>query len=203
MNSLKRYLCKKVQGPIESVNWELLDSVSLSNVIDGERARLQTNVKLCWSDEAIMVHFDCEDDHVVATMTDRDDPLFHEDVVEIFLDDAGQGLLYREFVISPNNVVYDALIVNDGEGQINAGVQWNADGLLTSVHKREDGSWRCELSIPLMNFDAAPAPGSEWRFNLYRIDDDKEGNRHFWAWSPTGAIEFHLSKHFGTLVFAD
>jgi hypothetical protein len=198
-----RYNCKKVEGTIESVQWTELEAVSLVQVVDGEQARLRTTVKACWSQEAIMVRFDCEDDHVVATMTERDAPLYQEDVVEIFLDDTTQGQLYREFVVSPNNVVYDALIGNDGEGNIDVNKQWDADGLRTTVVSGDDGAWACELYIPLSNFDYMPAVGAEWRCNMYRIDDDKQGNRHFWAWSPTGAIHFHLSKHFGTFVFVE
>ncbi|GGG61712.1 carbohydrate-binding family 9-like protein [Paenibacillus radicis (ex Gao et al. 2016)] len=198
-----RYVCRKVEGPIESVKWDGLEAVSLVQVVSGEAARLQTSVKVCWSEDALMVRFDCEDDHRVATMTERDAPLYQEDVVEIFLDAAGKGRQYREFVISPRNIVYDASIGNDGEGNIDINVGWNAEGLQTSVIEGESGAWACELYIPFINFDAVPVVGTEWRSNMYRIDDDKQGNRHFWSWSPIGSVHFHLPKHFGTLVFAE
>lgn len=200
-----RYICEyRDSADVDYIDWTSIEAIELRDVVKGAQPRLATTVKACWSRESLRIQFQCEDDHLVATMDQRDDPLYDEDVIEVFLDEYDTGKSYREFVISPRNVVYDAFIENDLFGSFQANVAWNAEGLLTKITAAGDGSlsWTCELSIPFSNFNQPPTTGTEWRWNLYRIDDDKQGERHYWAWSPTGAINYHVPQRFGTLVFA-
>lgn len=200
-----RYICEyRDSAGLDDMDWTQIEAVELRDVVKGEGPRLVTLVKACWTTESLRIQFQCEDDHHVATMDQRDDPLYDEDVVEVFLDESGTGKSYLEFEISPRNVVFDAFIENDLLGSYQANVAWNAEGLQTTIAHVDDGSlsWTCELSIPFSNFNQPPIMGTEWRWNLYRIDDDKQGERHYWAWSPTGAINYHVPQRFGTLVFA-
>ncbi|UKS24259.1 carbohydrate-binding family 9-like protein [Paenibacillus sp. HWE-109] len=198
-----RYECNYVEvlndGPID---WAQMPANLLCEVVTGAAPRLETFFRACWSEEAIHIRFECEDDHIVATMEQRDDPIYLEDVVEVFIDTVGTGKVYYEFEVSPRNVLFDAIIHNDLEGGKEIDISWDAPDWRTDVTQRADG-WRVyDLMIPFADLDhAAPRPGAEWRWNLYRIDDDKEGNRHYWAWSPTQAVNFHVPQSFGTLVF--
>ncbi|OPH48861.1 hypothetical protein BC351_38090 [Paenibacillus ferrarius] len=191
-------------GFIEVLNipWEKIQAHSLSEVVTGQKPRLATQFRACWTKEALHVRFECEDDHVVATMERRDDPLYLEDVVEVFIDTVGTGSVYYEFEVSPRNVVFDALIHNDLVGDKEVDVSWDALGFHTEVWLREDG-WRIyDLRFPFADLgQPTPNPGAEWGWNLYRIDDDVEGQRHYAAWSPTGEVNFHIPQRFGTLTF--
>ena len=194
-----KWIGSKVNGA-DSIPWEMMEPMVLSGVVNEEEPRLQTIAKACWTDEALYIHFDCEDDHVVATMNDRDDPIYNEDVVEVFIDEEGKGLKYIELEVSPKNVIVDALITNDGTGKIVVNKEWNAEGLLTDVQLQ--GSTRIyDIILPFVNVDKSPEPGTKWRWNVYRIDKDPSGTSHYWAWAPTGAVDFHLTHNYGIIHF--
>ena len=54
-----------------------------------------------------------------------------------------------------------------------------------------------------MGLAGAPAPGTVWRVNFYRIERGDE--TEFTAWSPTyrDPADFHVPDCFGELVFVD
>ncbi|MDQ0890177.1 hypothetical protein QFZ81_005265 [Paenibacillus sp. V4I9] len=208
MTDRMRYECRYVDAENGILKWEDIEVEDpyLRDVVTGEKPRLKTRFRACWTADALHIRFECEDDHVVATMERRDDPIYLEDVVEVFIDKSGTGAVYYEFEVSPRNVVFDALIhYNGGDKEVD--VAWDAKGIYTQVSEGADG-WRTyDLRIPFADLDwergqnFTPHHGAEWRWNLYRIDDDVEGNRHYWAWSPTGKVDFHMPHRFGTLVF--
>ncbi|WP_307548539.1 carbohydrate-binding family 9-like protein [Paenibacillus sp. V4I5] len=231
-----RYECRYIDAENGIRKWEDIEVEApyLREVVTGEKPRLKTRFRACWTTDALHIRFECEDDHVVATMERRDDPIYLEDVVEVFIDKSGTGAVYYEFEVSPRNVVFDALIhYNGGDKEID--VAWDAKGMHTEVLDGADGWKTYDLRIPFADLDRdrergqergqeqeleqeqelkhereqeqehggnrTPQHGAEWRWNLYRIDDDIEGNRHYWAWSPTGKVDFHMPHRFGTLVF--
>ncbi|NOV01205.1 carbohydrate-binding family 9-like protein [Paenibacillus planticolens] len=224
-----RYECRFINAAEGHLPWEEMAAGTLVEVVTGGKPRLETRFRACWTEDVLHVRFECEDDHVVATMERRDDPIYEEDVVEVFLDPIGTGRIYYEFELSPKGVEFDALIRNSLDGNKEVDVAWDAKGLTTSVADGEAGWKHYELRIPFADLLAeggeerelgrerelelgrmqelerermrVPRHGAEWGWNLYRIDDDMAGNRHYWAWSPTGKVNFHIPQRFGTLVF--
>ncbi|MFC5652237.1 carbohydrate-binding family 9-like protein [Paenibacillus solisilvae] len=196
-----QYTCRYVNEVRLGIPWKQMDEVSLRDVTSGKTPRLATRVRACWTKDSLYIRFECEDDHVVATMECHDDPLYLEDVVEVFIDEAGTGQIYYEIEVSPRNVVFDALIDRDAGGGITADMDWHAEGLQTKVCVEPDGARVYELRLPLRIFKQLPVNGTSWRWNLFRIDDDAAGERHYSAWCPTGAVNFHVPERFGTLVF--
>jgi len=181
--------------------WERLPFETLVDVATGGGVRQRTLLQSCWDSEALYVRFACEDDHVVANYCNRDEPLYDEDVVEVFLDEEGLGRHYIELEISPRNVVFDALIVNHGR-TIDVDKDWNADGLETSVDVR--GGFRVYvIKLPFIHFNRKPEIGTRWRANFCRIDESREGTREFQSWSPLGEIDYHIASRFGTLLFGE
>ena len=59
--------------------------------------------------------FRAEDPDIWGTYTNRDDPLWDEEVVEVFLDDDCDEWSFLEFEVSPNNVVVDLACFRRGE----------------------------------------------------------------------------------------
>lgn len=199
-NDSPTYNCAFVREEKGLIPWHVIEPILLKEVVTGQRPSLNTSVKACWTDGDIWIRFECEDDHIVSNMSNHDDPLYLEDVVELFIDEDGHRTIYYEIELSPRNVVFDAIIHNDHKGLINVDTSWHVKNLVTKVDRMERLSIY-ELRIPLTNFKRLPVLGTQWLWNAYRIDDDKEGNRHYSAWSPTGEINFHLPDFFGTLVF--
>jgi hypothetical protein len=182
----------------ESV-WESLASAELVDVNTGGPVQEATRVQACWDDTAFYVRFECKDEYAVSDFVNHDDPIYEQDVVEVFIDEAGDGSHYIELELSPFNVLFDAKIDNDGTQYV-VHTDWHAEGIVT--HVELDGELRIyELRIPLGNFRNKPDTGTTWRINFYRIDEDRGGVRHYQAWSPTGNGDYHTPSRFGTLVF--
>ncbi len=163
----------------------------------------------------LYVAFSCRDTDIWGTYTQRDEPLFDEEVVEIFLCPSGNLAHYFEFEVSPRNTVFDANVFNP-EGDRRTMLvdrEWNAAGLRTAVRvagtlgQRDDHDlgWIAELAIPFadLGLPGPPAPNEQWRINLYRIERGEV--EEFSAWSPTlkSPPDFHVPSRFGTLVFVD
>lgn len=187
-----------------SVDWNRYEAVALSNTVTGLAAKEATEVRACWSAECFYVQFVCQDSYIVSEYRHRDDPLYEQDVVELFMDEAGEGLEYIELELSPNNVVFDARIRNDGQKSItDSDVEWDLTGLLTTVENDGKGNLVYEIRIPAQNFQNPPQAGRSWNVNFYRIDEDAQGNREYQAWSPTGEVNYHIPSRFGRLEFVD
>jgi Domain of unknown function (DUF1083). len=194
------YRCVYI-GNAEWITWSEIEAIPLSDTVTGDEPRLSTSVRAVWTDRELRIRFEYEDDHVVATMTRRDDPIYEEDVVEVFIDETGEGNPYLEFEVSPNNVVFDAVVTLGEDGTVHPDTSWDARGMETAAGELAPGLRYAELRIPFENFRRPPADGTVWRWNCYRIDDDKQGNRHYSAWSPTGKASFHVPEKFGALRF--
>ena len=179
-----------------------LPPVALSDALTGERPRLATSVRVGWRSGALLVRFDGRDAGVVATLARRDDPLWKEDVFEVFLSPQEQPTLYYEFEVNPLGALFDARVHSpDGRRDtMSAEVAWNCPGLGARVRVRPD-RWSALLTIPLESMD----PGGRtllWRANFYRID---RGQRdEYSAWRPTlrSPPDFHVPARFGSLRLA-
>lgn len=175
-----------------------LPPLSLRRVEDGAPPRLSTAVRVGLRDGHLLVRFDGRDRGVVATLTRRDDPLWKEDVFEVFVSPEESATVYYEFEVNPLGALFDAR-VESPEGRretMRADVSWNCPGLSAHVERRPR-RWSALLRIPLVPM--APDPPSVWRANFYRIDRGSPDEHS--AWSPTGADppDFHRPDRFGFL----
>ena len=178
-----------------------LDPLALTNSADGRPPRLATAVRVGAREGALLVRFDGRDRGVVATLTGRDDPLWKEDVYEVFLSPGDTPAVYYEFEVNPLGALFDAR-VESPEGRresMKVDVSWNCPGYSARVRRRE-GAWSAVLRIPL----APMADGVKaWRANFYRID--RGDPDEYSAWSPTLADppDFHRPERFGWLNLPD
>jgi cellulose/xylan binding protein with CBM9 domain len=170
----------------------------LTDARDGAAPRLPTAVRTGVRDGALLIRFDGRDRGVVATLTQRDAPLWKEDVFEVFLSPRDPPLVYYEFEVNPLGALFDARVESpDGRrATMRVDVSWNCPGFSARVRRREN-RWSALLAIPL-----APMGGDDvvlWRANFYRIDRGEIDE--YTAWSPTGADppDFHVPARFGYL----
>jgi Carbohydrate-binding family 9 len=175
-----------------------LAPLSLGRAADGARPRLRTVARLAVRGGDLLVRFDGRDRGVLATLTRRDDPLWKEDVFEVFLSPEASPTVYYEFEVNPLGALFDAR-VESPEGRretMRLDVTWNCPGLSARVERRP-GRWSALLRIPLLPL--SPEPVELWRANFYRID--RGPPEEYSAWSPTGADppDFHRPRYFGWL----
>lgn len=184
----------------------------------GAPARQPTTARLAWDDLALYVRFDCTDRDAWSTFTRRDDPLYREEAVELFLaaaPGAAAPTVYYEFNVSPAGVLFDARIDNphgDRRGLVTEPA-WDAPGLRWAAGRTGNSDdWWAALALPWAALaPATPAPQTaplprRWRANLYRIDRPRDGSPpEFSAWSPTFVAppDFHRPARFGVLELGE
>lgn len=161
----------------------------------------------------LWVRFDADDDGPWHTLTERDAPLWQEEVVEIFIDPDGDGRNYAELEISPAGVVTD-LAIERGWPDLRSDIRWDLEGLVTQVSPVDGGVWTAIAHIPWDALAALPAttvatppaPGDRWRFNVFRIKrpggpERPEDGLVLAAWSPVPGPSFHVPERFGWMEF--
>jgi hypothetical protein len=188
-------------------------------VIEWGPERYRTRFQACWDPGALHVRFDAVDDAPWHTMTRRDEHIWEEEVVEIFLDATGTGVDYAELEINPVNVVCD-LRVAHAWPNVKSLTEWDWTGMTSAVvplldaHGTTEG-WTALARLPwdgLRSLSAAtaalvpPAAGQAWRFNVFRIKrpggpaKPAEG-AVFAAWSVPDGPSFHVPAVFRPFRF--
>ncbi len=183
--------------------WDGLPEMELVRTETGEAPALRTHVRAFYDPRAaaLCLRFLCEDDAVCSDYTQRDDPIYNQDVLEVFLCDAGDLHRYKEFEVSPRNVQFDADIRYRGPHDTTIGLGWDLAGWQTHTRFEPDARRLCSVwRMPLSGMDHTPQPGERWRMNVYRIDHSARG-MELSAWSPTGEPNFHVPERFGWVVF--
>lgn len=192
----------------EQWDWKHLDPVGPFFLWNGSHfVRQSTFLRLCASAECLFVRFDCEDRHIWGTYTQRDDPLYDQEVVEVFLAEGEQiPVDYFEFEVSPLGVLFDARVHNPAsrhhpEFKVDTAwdcpeIQWWA-GIAAELN-----TWWAVLSIPWRALCPSGKWGKVWRANFYRIDRPPDAEPEFSCWSPTltPVPDFHVPGRFGRLI---
>jgi hypothetical protein len=179
--------------------------VLMKRAADGGAPRLATSVTAYYDDDFLTVLVAAEDDGIVATYLDHDEPLWQEDVVEIFL--APEGLTpYFEIEVNPLGTTFDARIDSpDGvRATMKTDLAWTCEGLFAAL-RRDDGTRvKIVIRIPFASLKKHPNAGDEWRANVFRIDRSASHGDDFSAWQPTMKTppDFHVTAAFGALRFA-
>lgn len=220
--ALPSYLCHRIDrelalsGKVDDPLWQKAEVMQLRNPADGRPARYRTTARMLYNDQYLYIAFQCEDEYVWGTHTERDAPIYEEECVEAFLCPSGKVRQYYEINVSPRNTVFDAFIINgrpEGGARSNFRTwkDYTCDGLVTKVHINGKlgvsgaRGWMAEFAIPFDSIIGAdrlrPQAGDEWRMNLFRIDTPKSKNMEFYSWSPTGANDYHRPWRFGWLRF--
>jgi hypothetical protein len=174
----------------------------------------RTTFRALWHERGLYLRFDADDRAPWYTLTQRDQHLWEEEVVEIFLDVTGSGRNYAEIEINPANVICDVLMVRPSPDKL-IDLSWNFEGL-ESRTLRQGTNWSALLFLPWGGFRALPGTDPQaipprsstaWRFNVFRIErphapEQPQKDAIFAAWSPTGEPSFHVPAAFRDFVFA-
>jgi len=198
----------RVEGlddPRSSV-WEKIPSLPPFVLADGSGPAIQqTRVRVVWDDAALHVRFDCEDRDAWGTFEQRDDPIYEEEAVEIFLA-AGtvDPVDYFEFEVSPRGVLWDGIIHNPTSRREErvTDKSWNCAGIRWAAGRgdaRQD--WWAAFDIPWKGIVLGGPLPRLWRANFYRIERPRDGEPEFSGWSPTltRPADFHRPARFGVL----
>ena len=205
LRPLPRAVCeRRVLGELEAdpdaAWWRGVVALDLSESLSGSAPEQPSTLRMAWDGAELRLLFECVDSHVWATLSERDAPLYTEEVVEVFIDPVGDGESYFEIELNPLNTVLD-LVLRKTRSGYRKDFAWECEGLRTAVRFTPVG-WCAELGIPFRSLSAEPpAVGDCWRVNFYRIDWPVDRERELSAWSPTYRPSFHTPERFGILEF--
>jgi len=172
-------------------------------------AKQQTTARVCYDLQALYVRFDCYDRDIWGTYTQRDEPIYDEEVVEVFLTPGETDpTRYYEFEISPNGVLLDARIHNPTlqRTELDVDTSWNCPGINWHAECNDAANlWWAIIVIP---WQAVAVPGDLpkiWRPNFYRIERPRGGDPEFSCRSPTltDPADFHKPAYFGRMILAE
>lgn len=189
-------------------DWTLFPAITPFILADGGGPALQqTAARLGCDAECLYVRFDCEDRDIWGTYRERDEPIYDEEVVELFISPgAATPGEYFEFEISPDGVFFDARISNLDEDRatLRVDLAWNANARWWTRREDHAGRWMAILALPWRCLTSEPLP-SVWRANLFRIERPRDGEPEFSCWSPTFTTpaDFHKPSRFGYLMLAE
>jgi hypothetical protein len=169
------------------------------NTQTGAPPALATAVRVGLRDGALVVRFDCRDEGTVATLRGRDEPLWTEDVCEVFLSPFDPPSVYFEFEVNPLGALFDARVESPDLARrtMRVDAKWNLPGF--SIRTRErPRRWSALLNIPLAPLAPDGIPRI-WRANFFRVD--RGATDEYTAWSPTfeTSPDFHAPARFGFL----
>ncbi len=209
-----------VDGVLDEAAWLEADSLVLVDVVSGAAPQWSTRVKTLWDSTGLYVGFVARDSRVHNTMSGHDEPLYQQDVVEVFVDPDGDGVYYYELEWNCLNAVFDLLMASAPSEPLPPGetvrnqLDWTASGMRSAVSVQGtpnadgdmDTGMTVEVALAWSDFGRStqhmpPLPGDTLRAGFFRIEYAQSGTEYT-AWSPTGEVQFHRPGLFGNLVFA-
>jgi len=202
-----------VDGVLDDPAWKTTATTgAFLRTDNGSSPKYRTEARIGWDEKALYVAFDVQDPDVWAKLEKDDEPIYGEEVAEVFLDADGDGRNYNELQVSPRNVRFDAYF--PGAPRQNMDLAWSS-GMETAVKVKgtlndpsdQDEGWTAEMRIPVERLAGVPRwppqPGDRWRFNLYRLEWHSERRvNEGSAFSPPLVGDFHYLSRFGYLELA-
>ena len=198
-----------IDGELNDAAWKEAKEVVLRGSFDGRPVSQRTQAWLTYDERFLYVAFNAQDPDIWGTYRKNDEPIYEQEVVEVFLDANADGRTYNELQVSPHNVTFDAYFPARRQGM---DLSWDSGmtsavkvrGTLDDASDRDEG-WTVEMRIPFDRLaevpNVPPRKGDRWRFNLYRLEHPGRKTVEGQAFSPLFVGDFHALPRFGWLVF--
>lgn len=204
-----------IDGKLDDASWSAAGKIEFQFPWEQQTgAKQKTVARILWDNRFLYVGYECEDSDIVAHFTQRDDPTYRDDAVEIFINpDPAQKDFYYGLEMNANATLYDYFYVFPKLLLKRV----NFSGMQLAVYSRgtvnqtgdKDQGWNLEVAIPWSNFEEIttklpPEQGAVWTANLNRWDGT-EPSRRLSQWSDSGLDRPnpHQPERFGQLVFID
>lgn len=201
----------KVDGNLNDAVWAKAPRFSDFRMnLDGAPSSHETEARALYDDTFLYFSFRCRDDNIWATLKTRDQHLWEEEVVEVFLQADSNQTTYIELEVNPLGTMLDIFLLDvrkplHYESWNSRKLKWGVQVSGTVDGKNGDKEWSCEIALPLEDIVTAknlkPQAGDRWRLNLYRVEQLPKPV--LLAWSPTFKDDFHLPGKFGEIVITN
>ena len=188
----------RLDGRLDEPAWSATDSIAdltQTEPVEGATPSGRTVVRVIADGAGIAIGIRADDpdaSRITAFARARDADLSSEDHLKIILDTYLDGRSGYVFAVNPNAARYDALVVNQGEGE-NA----NWDAVWEAASARTPNGWSVEIRIPAKSLLFRRGLTS-WGFNVQRrIQRHQESDR--WA-SPDRDVKIGMTSRAGLLT---
>jgi len=200
----------RVDGLLDDPAWAEAPVLgAFRNNRDGSASPLHTEARILYDESYLYFASRFVDTNIWATLKRRDEHLWTEEVMEVFLRADRNDTPYIELEVNPLGALIDIYLLDIRKPLHYE--SWNSEKIRWAVRvegtvdgQPGDKDWTCEIALPMEDIVPAPAipprPGDRWLFNMYRVE--KKPAPAGLAWSPTGS-DFHQPQRFGEIVFSD
>src|SRR5256885_1067336 len=103
----------KIDGKLDDTAWKKAPLVGdFVNNSDGSQSTYKTEARVLYDDNYLYFAFRCVDDNIWSTMRRRDEHLWEEEVVEVFLQADPNQPSYIELEVNPLGTVLDIYLLS-------------------------------------------------------------------------------------------
>ena len=181
-----------IDGCLEDAIWTQRQPLSRFWLASGEGPpRFATEVYTAWDSECLYIAFRGQEPNpagLVASVTERNGPLWQDDNVEVLIDTECDRLSYFHFIANPKGVTYLARARTE-----------LIEAPLHAAGRVESNAWTLEAAIPWTSLGVEPPePGKRMGLELARTRAQEP--RETTHWAPT-AGNSHMPERFGTMIF--
>jgi len=217
------YLCRRAKGPItidradHRRQWQ--DAVVIDRFLEPRTLRpatSRTEARLLWDDRCLYIKVFAHDTDLRAKYTRRTDPLWEDDVVDMFFKPTAAKPSYYQFQITPINTVGAYEVPRSDPRPSRQRMSDWPHGIRSAVYAygtvndpaKQDGYYRAVMAIPWKNLrllgGKAPKTGDTWRFSICRYDYwDYPTSPEEYTSAPLKTNDFHRTQDYTVLKFVD
>ena len=209
----------QIDGALDDALWREASFAPLVDSLQGEPVRLgasredapdwgPTEVAFAWDASFLYVAARLPDRDLRGTYTTRDQPIWKEEVFELFVFADARRANYLELQVSPRGVQFDSRFERYRKGD----EAWNSAFAAPVVAKGtvEDGTdqdegWTTELAVPWSEIcahtelECPVLAGTTLRVNTFRLERPRKGSAVGLALSPTRVPDFHAPENSAVL----
>ncbi len=183
-------------GRMADALWQKCPPWPMGDCVSGEKPRYATFARVLFDATHVHVGVYCEEPDtggLKSEATNRDDQVWADDSVEIFLRaDAQQP--YCQFAVNPRGTLYDA---RDKQAAWNSAAEAKA-----AIQPGK--AWTVTLKVPLKDLDAYVGEGQMWTMNIYRSRPARGGVPvQQYSWSIMSDYDYHAALEFGLVTGID
>lgn len=192
----KSYLCLRawepleIDGILEEYSWMVLPWREDFQDIEGvDNSLKNTKFKMLWDDQYLYIATEFEEEDIWGNIQTRDEMLYIDNCLEIFIDPDNDNYNYYECQINALGTICDLFMkkpYRDGNGA--PLVNYNLKGLKVAVNidgtinnsSDKDKKWVLEIAVPwnslseITGRQIPPMENDQWKINLARVDWDIE-----------------------------
>ena len=183
-----------IDGNLSEEAWKKAEVILLNNNVTGDPIldeNYQSLVRTCYDSDNLYIAFVNGDKNIFTSYTQKDEFLWQDEVVEVFIDGDPGVSTYLELEVSPTNVIFDSYITDTLDIDLVETPKFDIKGLQTAVMVNGtvndstdiDQDWTVEILIPLKEITKNRADGKirpdEYKINFYRINRDSQGPNYY------------------------